>query len=160
MAGQRELHAAPQRHALDGGNAGLVHPLDLAKGQVRVVRQRARLIDAADVFQQLPDVGPGHEAGRALPGEDHGGHVSAPRQVFDHHRQFVERAFVQRIDRRIGDRDGGHAPVRHRACRFVVLHREIAIALEHLLFISQLLLALPFSDDLAQFDERFRVLQR
>ena len=159
VAGQREFHAATQRDALNRGDAGLVHALDLAKREVRVVRQRARFVQRVDVFQQLPDVGAGHEAGGALAGEDHGHHIVAARQVFHHHRQLVERALVQGIHWRVGHRDRGHALRALGRGDGVVLHREVAVALEHLLVIGQLLLALPFADDALHFLHRFRVLQ-
>ena len=127
---------------------------------MRVVRQRARFVDRADVFQQLADVGTGHEAGRALAGEDHRHHVVAPRQVFDDDRELVECALVQRIHRRVGHRDGGDARFRAGRSSVVVLHREVAVALEHLLVIGQLLLALPLADHSAQFAQALGVLQR
>ena len=160
VAGQRELHATAECDALDGRDARLVHALDLAERQVRVVRQRARFVDRANVFQQLADVGTRHEAGRALAGEHHRHHIVAPRQVFDHDRQLVQCALVQRIHRRVGHRDGGDARFHARRSGVVVLHREVAVALEHLLVIGQLLLALPLADHGAQLGQAFRVLQR
>ena len=156
VAGQRKFQPTAQRHALDGGDTGLAHALDLAECQVRVVGQGARFVQGVHVFQQLAHVGTRHEAARALAGEDDGGHLVAARQVFHQHRQLVQRTFVQRIHRRVVDGDGGHAPAQHG----VGLHREVAVALEQLLLVGQALALLPVVDDAAQLGNRFGVLQR
>ena len=62
VAGERELHAAAERHAVDDRDARLVHRLDLAERKVRVVRQRDRVLDRVDLLEELADVGAGDEA--------------------------------------------------------------------------------------------------
>ena len=61
MAGHRELHATAERDAVDGGDGGLVHRLDLAEREVRVVRQRQRLLERVHILEQLTDIGAGDE---------------------------------------------------------------------------------------------------
>ena len=61
MAGHRELHATAERDAVDGGDGGLVHRLDLPEREVRVVRQRQRLLQRVHILEQLTDVSAGDE---------------------------------------------------------------------------------------------------
>jgi len=156
MAGHRELHATAERHAVDRGDRRLVHGLELAEGQVRVVGQRQRLVQRMHVLEQLPDVRARNEGRRALAGEHHGPDVVAPRHVVDDDVQLVERALVERVHRRVGHRDQRDAPALER----VVVDAEVAEVLEQLLLIGDTLPRLPLGDGTAQFADRLRVAQR
>ena len=157
MAGQRKLHAAAQRHALDCRDAGLAHRLDLSKSQMRGVRQRPRLLGRVHFFEQLPDVGTGDKACGAFAGEHHGSHIVAPRKVFDNDGQLIQGAFVQGVDRGVGDKHRRHLA---RCIDRVVLNLEVAIALEQLLLVRQRLPTLPGLDHPLELIQAFRVLQR
>ena len=157
MAGQRELHAAAQRHTLDGRNAGLAHLLDLAERQLGVGRQHAGFFNRVDFFQELANVGTRDEAGGAVAGEHHRRHIIAARQMLHHDHQFIDGAFVERVDRRVGDEHRRHLLAgRDR----VVLDAEIAIAIEDILIFGQALLTLPGGDDALELVKALRVLQR
>ena len=132
MARQREFHAATQRDALHGSDARLAHRLDLAEGELCIVGQHYCFVERMYFLEQLPDVGPRHEGGRAFAGENDGNDIVFARQMIDHDHQFIDRAFVERIDRRVRDRDGRHALARRD---HIILHEEIAVALEQRLLL-------------------------
>ena len=157
MTGEGELHAAAQRHALDRRDARLAHPLDAPERQLRIVRQHTRLVQRVYLVQKLADVGAGHERRRAVAREHHRLHVAAARQVVDDDVQLVQRTFVECIHGRVGDVDRRHLCIRAQR---VVLHAEVAVALEQLLLLAQLLPALPFIDRRLQFRNGLRVAQR
>ena len=127
MAGEREFHAPAERHALHRGDARLAHRLDLAEGELSIVGQYHRFVERMDFLEHLADVRARHKGCRALPGEHHRDDIVFPRQLIDHDDQLVDRAFVERVDGRVGDGDGRDALPRRDG---VVLHEEIAIALE------------------------------
>ena len=156
MTGERELHTATQRHTLNRRDTRLAHLLDATECQVCVVRQHSRLIDGVDLVEKLADIRTGDKRRRAIPGEDHRLHIVAPRQVIDHDVQFIQRTFIQRIHRRIRDVHRRHF---RACCQRIVLHAEVAVALEQLLLLGQLLRALPVVDRALQFDDGFRVTQ-
>jgi hypothetical protein len=143
MASKREFHAATERNALYGRDARLPHRLDLAKRKLCIARQDERLVERVDLLEHLPNVGPGDERRSPLPGEHHSNDIVLARQMIDHDHQFVDRTFVQRVHRWIGDGDGRDALARRND---VVLDQEIAVALEQRLFFGQALLALPVVD--------------
>jgi hypothetical protein len=90
VAGHRRLHAAAQGDAVDrGDSAGLSIGLDLAECQMRVVRQRQRLVEGVHVLVELADVRAGDEGRGALAGEHHRLDVFAPRHVIDDDVQSV-----------------------------------------------------------------------
>ena len=157
MARERKLHAPAQRHALHRRDAGLAHALDRAEGEVRVVGEHHRLVDRVDLLQHLADVGTGDEGRGALAGEHHRHDIVVAREGRGDQHQLVDRALVERIDRRVGDRDGRHLLAGRN---HVVLHKEIAVTIKQRLFVAHALLALPVGDDRAQFVQRFGVAQR
>ena len=73
-----------------------------------------------------------------------------------HNVQFIERPLIQRVHRRVGDVHRRHLRAT-REC--VVLHTKIAIPLEQLLIIAQLLASPPFIDCGLQFADRLRIAQ-
>ena len=157
MAGERELHPPAQRHALHRRDAGFAHLLDRAEGEVRIVGQHHRLFDRVDFLEHLADIRARDKGGCALAGEHHRHDIIVARQGRGHHHQLVNRTFVECIDRRVGDGDGRDLLAGGDA---VVLHEEIAVAIEQRLLVAHPLLALPVSYDGAQFVQRLGVAQR
>ena len=91
------------------------------------------------------------------PAEHHRGHVVAPRQVIDHRVQFVQRALVQRVDRRpflIVTAPPAALPDRVR------LHPEIAEMLEPPLRSAQPLSAAPRRAPPSRSRPALRIAQR
>ena len=75
----------------------------------------------------------------ALPGERVDGHdFIGAREVIDHRHQLINRAFVQCIDRRVGDRNSRHLLA---GGNIIILHEEIAVAVEQRLLIAHALRA-------------------
>ena len=157
MAGKREFHAAAERDALDGGDARLAHAFDLGECELGVVGQHPRFFDGVDFIEELANVGTSNEARRSVTGEHHRHHIVTPRQMLDNDDEFIDGAFVERVDRRVGDEHRRHLLA---GCHIIVLNAEIAIAIEDLLVFGHRLAALPVPDRLAQFIKAFRVAQR
>ncbi len=123
---------------------------------MRIVGQHHRFFDGVNFFEHLADVGPGDEGRGALAGEDHRNHILVTRQCRGDQHQLVDRAFIQRVDRRVGNGDGCDLLAEGNR---IVLHEEIAVPVKQRLLVAHALLALPVADDLAQFVQGFRVAQ-
>ena len=132
MARQCKFHAAAQCNALHRSDARFAHRLDFAKGELCIVGQHHRFVERMDFLKQLANVCSRHEGRCAFAGENDGNDIVLARQMIDHDYQFVDRAFVERIDRRVRDGDGRHALARPD---HIILHKEIAIALEQRLLL-------------------------
>ena len=165
MAGERELEATTQRNALDRRDAGLVHCLDLAKGEVGVAGQHTRLFRRVDLIQELPDVGARDEGRGAFASEDHRLHVVTAGEVLDDDVELVQRALVQRVDRRIGDIDGRDAgiaagdPVGFGG-KTIILYPKVTVAIEQALLVSETLADLPCRNRGRKLGDRLGIAQR
>ncbi len=157
VAGERELHPATECDALDRGDAGFAHLLDPVEGELGVVGKDAGFGLVVDIFQHLADVGAGDKAGGAFAGEDDGDDIVLASEMLGDDHQFVDGAFVERVDGGVGDGDGGNP---FSGGYLIVLDQEIAVAIEQLLFIGQALAALPTVDHALQFGETFGVAER
>ena len=157
VTGERKFHAAAQRDALHGRNARLAHRFNLAKRKLRIVGQHHRFIKRMDFLEHLANVGTRDERRRALAGKHDRGHIVLTRQVIDHDHKLIDRAFVQRVHRRIGD--GNRCDPLAR-CDDIILDQEIAITVEQRLVFGQPLLALPVVDYCLEFGQRLRIAQR
>ncbi len=158
MTSHCKLQTTTERYTVNRGNARLVHTLDLAEGEVRIIGERHCLFDRVDLFEQLANISAGHEALGTLAGKHNRRNIIPPAQVINNRIQFIECALIQCINRRICHRH--HRQFAGTYGRWMVLNAEVAVALDNLLFFGQTLLALPLSDLSCNLFKHLRVTQR
>ena len=156
MAGQRKLHPAAERNALNRRDARLAHIFNLAERELRIVRQHHSFVEAMDFLKHLPDVSASHKGRCTFAGKHHCNDIILAGQMIDDNDKLVNRALIQRIYRRIGDGNGGDTLA---GCHMIVLDQKITIAVIQRLNFGQFLLALPLVDNCFQLGQCFGIAQ-
>jgi hypothetical protein len=102
---QRQLQPAAERHAVERGDHGLCHAIDVQQEPRAVARILRRGLRIAEHLWKSPDIGAGGKSARAVASDDKAMHRGIALALPDHAEDLVGQFVVQRVER-FGAPDG------------------------------------------------------